>query len=143
MSQPCRELARYPVAYRQAREALELGIRLFGEGRVVRSDDLGSYRFVPALVESGLRAETEYVQVSKLPDELLRTLEAYLDSGGNTALAAKQLFLHRNTLRQRLERISTSLQIDVSVPQRWLALQLAIKTARMARLEGSGARPTT
>ena len=142
VSQPCRELTRYPAAYRQARETLELGARLFGEGRVVRSDDLGSYRFVPALVESGLRAETEYVQVSRLSDELLRTLEAYLDSGGNTALAAKQLFLHRNTLRQRLERISQALQIDVSVPQRWLALQLAIKTARMSRLEGASTRPT-
>src|SRR5262249_51636796 len=79
-SPPCPEPSRYPAAYRQARETLELGMRLFGEGRVVRSDDLGSYRFVPALVESGLRAEREYAQVSKLPDELLRTLEAYLDS---------------------------------------------------------------
>ena len=79
--------------------------------------------------------------MSRLSDELLRTLEAYLDSGGNTALAAKQLFLHRNTLRQRLERISTTLDLDVSAPERWLALQLAIKTARITRLEGLRVRP--
>lgn len=138
-SQACDDLARYPLAYRQAWDTLDLGIRLFGSAHLVRFEDLGSYRFVPALVQAGLRSEAEYHQVSKLSDDLLRTLEAYLDSGGNTALAAKQLYLHRNTLRQRLERISTTLDMDVSLPDRWLALQLAIKTARMYRLES--ARP--
>src|SRR5581483_7042334 len=106
VSLPCTELARYPVAYRQAQDTLELGTRLFTPGRIVRFDELGSYRFVPALLAGGLRGEPEYEQVSRLTDELLRTLEAYLDSGGNTALAAKQLYLHRNTLRQRLDRIA-------------------------------------
>ena len=134
LSQPCRELGAYPAAYRQAQEALELGLHLFGRGRIVRFEDLGSYRFVPALIEYGLTTEVEYQQVSRLPDELLQTLEAYLDSGGNTAQAAKQLFLHRNTLRQRLERITALLDLDLSAPNRWLSLQLAIKTARMSRL---------
>lgn len=134
VSHSVRVLAGYPLAYRQSQEALELGVRLFGPGRLVRYEDLGSYRFVPALIQCGLTGEVEYQQVSRLSDELLRTLEAYLDSGGNTALAAKQLFLHRNTLRQRLERISASLEIDLAIPARWLPLQLAIKTARMSRL---------
>ena len=134
VSQVTRELGRYPLAYRQAQEALELGIRLFGHGRIVRFEDLGSYRFVPALIQCGLTAEAEYQQVTRLSDDLLRTLEAYLDCGGNTALAAKQMFLHRNTLRQRLERISAALEIDLAAPSRWLPLQLAIKTARMSRL---------
>lgn len=141
VSQACDDLALYARAYRQAWDTLDLGTRLFGPARLVRFEDLGSYRFVPALVQAGLRSEAEYHQVSKLSDELLRTLEAYLDSGGNTALAAKQLYLHRNTLRQRLERISTILEMDVSRPDRWLALQLAIKTARMSRLDSVRARP--
>lgn len=140
-SQPVSDLRRYPAAYREAQDALELGARLFGSGRLVRSEDLGSYRFVPALVQAGLRSGPEYEQVSRLSDELLRTLEAYLDNGGNTAIAARHLYLHRNTLRQRLERISATLELDVAAPERWLALQLAIKTARMSRLESAPARP--
>lgn len=139
ISRPCRDATGYPAAYQQAQEALELGLRLFGRGRVVRFEDLGSYRFVPALIQYGLTTEAEYQQVSRLPDELLQTLEAYLDSGGNTAQAAKQLFLHRNTLRQRLERITALLDLDLSAPSRWLSLQLAIKTARMSRLSGKPA----
>ncbi|MBM4420010.1 MAG: hypothetical protein FJ034_00180 [Chloroflexi bacterium] len=141
VSQPCKELTRYPLAYEQAKEALGLGQRLFGAGRTVRFDELGSYRFVTSLVQGGLTDEREYRQVSTLGDELLRTLEAYLDNGGNTALAAKQLFLHRNTLRQRLERISTLLDLDLSPPTRWLPLQLAVKTARIARLAQPTADP--
>jgi len=142
VSQACDEIARYPLAYRQAWDTLDLGVRLFGPGHVVRFEDLGSYRFVPALIQAGLSGEAEYRDVSKLSDELLRTLEAYLDCGGNTALAAKQLYLHRNTLRQRLERISTILGTEVSLPDRWLTLQLAIKTVRMSRLDpGLSAKP--
>lgn len=139
LSQPCHELSGYPAAYRQAQEALELGQRLFGRGRIVRFEDLGSYRFVPALIEYGLTTEVEYQQVSRLPDDLLQTLEAYLDSGGNTAKAAKQLFVHRNTLRQRLERITALLDLELSAPTRWLSLQLAIKTARVSRLSAKPA----
>lgn len=134
MSQECREVAGYPIAYRQAQDALSLGVRLFGHGHVTRHDELGSYRFVPALIESGLTAESAYQNLARLSDDLLRTLEAYLDCGGNTALAAKQLFLHRNTLRQRLERIAALIDLDLTRPSAWLPLNLAIKTARLSRL---------
>lgn len=104
-------------------------------------DELGSYRSVPALLASGLSSEPEYELVSRLSDELLRTLEAYLDCGGNTAFAAKQLFLHRSTLRQRLHCIATLIEIDLTVPGRWLGLQLAIKTARLSRLPSATKDP--
>lgn len=134
VSATCRRIADYPAAYRQASEALELGARLRGGGQMIRFEELGSYRFIPALVRSGLMSDGEYELVSRLTDDLLQTLEAYLDSGGNTAQAAKQLFLHRNTLRQRLDRIAAVMDIDLSASERWLALQLAIKAARVARL---------
>ncbi len=142
VSQPCDLLARYPLAYQQAQEAHDLGRKLFGAGRLVRYADLGGYRFIPALL-GGITDEVEYVQISRLSDELLRTLEAYLDGGGNTAQAANQLFLHRNTVRQRLDRIATLLDLDLSDPSRWLSLQLVIKTARLARLNGADLTPHT
>jgi len=141
VSQTCADVSGYPTAYRQAWDTLDLGVRLFGAGHVVRFEDLGSYRFVPALIQAGLGGEAEYRDVSKLTDELLRTLEAYLDSGGNTAVAAKRLYLHRNTLRQRLERISSILGADVSLPTRWMTLQLVIKTVRVSRLDASLSAP--
>lgn len=136
VSQPCELLARYPLAYRQARDAHDLGKKLFGSGRVIRYEELGGYRFIPALL-GGVADEPEYAQISRLSDDLLKTLDAYLDNGGNTAQAANQLFLHRNTVRQRLDRISTLLDLDLTAPSRWLSLQLVIKTARLARLSAA------
>ena len=101
-------------------------------GRLTWYDDLGSYRFVPALLQNGLAADAEYAQVAALPEELLRTLDVYLDCGGNRAEAARQLFLHRNTLRQRMDRVAALLGVDLLPSSRWLSLHLAIKAARMS-----------
>ncbi len=132
VSRPCSEPGQYPEGLRQARQALDLGIRLWGPGRLTHYDELGSYRFVPTLLQHGLAADAEYGQVAALPEELLRTLDVYLDCGGNTAEAARQLYLHRNTLRQRLDRASTLLGFDLLVSSRWLSLHLAIKAARLS-----------
>ena len=36
---------------------------------------------------------------------ILETLRAWRDAGGSTAVAAERLFCHRNTVRNRLQRI--------------------------------------
>jgi hypothetical protein len=138
VSRPCLELGRYPAAYREAQEAVEIGTKLFGPGRITDNEDLDSYRFIPTFIKGGLTEHLEYQMMSRLPDDLLKTLEIYLDSGGNATRAAKQLFLHRNTLRQRLDRISALLNVDLTTSERWLSLQLAVKAARLARLAPSG-----
>jgi PucR C-terminal helix-turn-helix domain/GGDEF-like domain/GAF domain len=134
VSRPCADLERYPAAYREAQEAVDIGTKLFGPGRVTHVEDLESYRFIPTFIKGGLTDVLEYQMMSRLPDDLLKTLEVYLDSGGNATRAARQLFLHRNTLRQRLDRIAALLNVDLTTSERWLPLQLAVKAARLARL---------
>jgi len=134
VSRPCSDPARYPTAYRDAQEALDIGTKLFGTGRIISIEALESYRLIPAFMKDGLTDTIEYQLMARLPDDLLKTLEVYLDAGGNATRAAKQLFLHRNTLRQRLDRIATLLSVDLTASERWLPLQLAVKAARLARL---------
>jgi len=137
VSRPCSDPAGYPAAYREAEEALDIGTKLFGTGRIISIEELESYRLIPAFMKGGLADNLEYRLMARLPDDLLKTLEIYLDAGGNATRAAKQLFLHRNTLRQRLDRISTLLGVDLTASERWLPLQLAVKAARLARLAPS------
>jgi DNA-binding PucR family transcriptional regulator len=63
--------------------------------------------------------------------ELLKTLETYLDTGKNVQEAAKRLFLHRNTLRQRLSKIETLCHLDLSDPLTCLNLHVALKERRL------------
>ena len=47
-----------------------------------------------------------YIYDSKNNTNLLETLRAYLDCGGNAVLTAQKLYIHRNTLYQRLKKIN-------------------------------------
>ncbi|WP_166238689.1 PucR family transcriptional regulator [Paenibacillus turpanensis] len=44
--------------------------------------------------------------------EMLRTLQAFVENDGQVNEAAKQLFIHRNTVTYRLEKMGDLLQID-------------------------------
>nr|WP_246362035.1 helix-turn-helix domain-containing protein [Paenibacillus alba] len=43
---------------------------------------------------------------------MIRTLEVFIRNDGQVSEAAKQLFIHRNTVTYRLEKISDLLQVD-------------------------------
>lgn len=49
-----------------------------------------------------------------LPNELIATLTTYIRLNGNTMRSAKQLFLHRNSLIFRLDKIEKRLSLDLS-----------------------------
>ena len=58
--------------------------------------------------------------------ELTRTLEVYLRSGRNSKQTAEKLFIHRNTLHQRLKKIETLCGVDLSDPETAFELQFAV-----------------
>ena len=63
--------------------------------------------------------------------ELLRTLEAYFDNNGNLSQAAESLYIHRNTLIYRMERIAEISGLDLDNTETRLAVQLALRIHRM------------
>ncbi len=58
--------------------------------------------------------------------ELIPTLRAYLSCSCNTTETAKKLFLHRNTLANRLNKIKTILCVDMNDSEEIFALRLAL-----------------
>ena len=58
--------------------------------------------------------------------DLVRTLRAYFAAGGNASEAADRLFLHRNSMLYRLERIGKLTGLDLRDPGVALALQLGL-----------------
>ena len=57
----------------------------------------------------------------------MQTLSAYLDNGRNANAAAKQIFLHRNTVMQQLERIEQILGVSLEDNEICLFLQFCIR----------------
>lgn len=64
---------------------------------------------------------------------LVATLDAYLDAGGVLEAAARTLFVHPNTVRYRLRRISELTGRSPSNPRDALVLRVALAVGRLAR----------
>ena len=58
--------------------------------------------------------------------DLVRTLRVYFACGANASLAADRLFLHRNSMLYRLERIRELTGLDLRDNRVALALQLGL-----------------
>ena len=128
---PRRAPAGLQVSALQAEQALLLGRALRGEGRTTAFTDLGPYCFVLGQPTSDLRDFCGRI-LGPLAGEdgrhahLIRTLEAYLHGHGSVNAVARDLFLHRNTVRQRLRRIAALTGADLNDAESRLALHLAV-----------------
>ncbi|CAM2920492.1 PucR family transcriptional regulator [Paenibacillus sediminis] len=63
--------------------------------------------------------------------ELLRTLKVYLDHDGSKQIAAQKLFIVRQSLYYRLEKVTELLGEDFMLPENRLALQVALRACQM------------
>jgi PucR-like helix-turn-helix protein/diguanylate cyclase with GGDEF domain/purine catabolism regulatory family protein len=63
--------------------------------------------------------------------ELARTLETYLDERSSATATATSLGLHRNTVMNRIERVTQLLGIEFDRPEQRLAVQLALRVRRL------------
>jgi len=128
------------VAMLQAEQAVAIGRALNGGGGVTAFDDLGPYCFVLGRPEQDIRDFAERI-LGPLAEErhadLVKTLDAYLRLHGSLNAVARDLFLHRNTVRQRLRRISKLTGADLNDADARLVLQLALLGRRaLERLTG-------
>jgi len=58
-------------------------------------------------------------------------LEAYCERLGNLSQTAEKLFIHRNSLLYRMERISQIAGLDMTNPDTRLSVHLALKVRKM------------
>ena len=102
-------------------------------------DDLGALRVLYQLRQSPeLRQFVEQVLGSLAGRETLRsTLKVFLESGGSQVEASKRLGIHRNTLSYRLRRVAALVGVDVTDPDAWLTLHLAISAGDLFQLTSS------
>lgn len=132
---PARELATWRESFSQAGQVLEMA-RRFQEAKILYFPDLSVYRLLfqfehnPALI-----AFQEEILGPLLAydggQELLQTLEVYFEHNGSLTQASEALFIHRNTLIYRLERISEIGGLDLEKPETRLAVELALHIYHM------------
>lgn len=65
-------------------------------------------------------------RIRNLTDAQRETIVAFVESGHSIAGAARELYAHRNTVMQRLDRITEICGLDPRVPHQSVALQFAL-----------------
>ena len=107
------------------------------DATVVTHDELGPYKYLLriALDPAARDATIDAVAVLAAYDRersasLLGTLEEFLARRGNISATSEALFVHPNTLRQRLRRIGDLSGIDLRTDD-WLMVEIAVKLVRL------------
>ena len=119
------------LALLQAQQAVAVERGNGGKGKTTHFEDIGPYRFVLGQPESDIEMQAERALGALIEDEdrhadLIKTLEAFIRLHGGVNAVARDLYLHRNTVRQRLRRIAQLTGSTLSDPNDRLALQLAL-----------------
>ena len=132
-------------AFREADDAATIARALLPDGGAIDYARVGAYRYLVHIATADAPRDQMATAVEGLiaydarrRTSLLDTLERYLSERCSVVDSARALFVHPNTLRQRLARIEqlTGLQLD---REDLLSLELAIK---LARLHGRPATPS-
>ena len=135
LGRPVADPLRLDESYREARNAIAVAgwRRRHGDVSLFEELDLDRLLFnTPeeergAFVETAIGALVAYDQRRRT--NLVETLEVYLATR-NVADAARRLFVHYNTLANRLERIARIVGPFVDDPDRCLTLGLALRLRR-------------
>lgn len=134
LSDVSRTLAEAPSRLGQATRAADLAGKLYGPGAARSFAELRAFDLLDGLAAShpeveftivpGLRGLFEADQEHGL--NLVETVRTYLRCGGNLERAATRLFLHRNSVRYRIDRARSYLGAHLSDPGEWLQLEMAL-----------------
>jgi GAF domain-containing protein len=124
-------------AYREAVDAATIGRALLGTGGAIGYAQLGAYRYLVQIAPEDAPRDRMRTAVDELiaydnkrRTALLDTLERYLAERRSVIESARALYIHPNTLRQRLGRIEELTGLDLNEDD-LLSLELAIKLARL------------
>ena len=138
ISNPCRGAEAYARGFQEAESAAEVGALLRGAPGTTAYEDLGPYRYVLDAgegdrdrIQQRLELLVEYDR--RKGTQLLDTLEGFLDHRGGLVATSRALYIHTNTLRQRLDRVERVSGIDLDRDD-WLSLAVATKVVKLRRM---------
>jgi len=121
-------------SFKEAMQALDVGTKLEEAGAIYHVDNLGVGKL---LAEIKGESQQEFMERTiystknnkekKINEFLLETLQGFFDNNLSITQTAKALFIHRNTLLYRLERVKKITGLDPKKFDDAVQLRLALK----------------
>jgi sugar diacid utilization regulator len=135
---PFQGVAKLKYSWSRARLALDIGKAIHPGRELHVWDEIELFYIASLLADTGAAQELHVRIVKPLTDYdaarqagLLPTLEALITAGGNRSVAARQLYVHRGTVKYRMERIKALLGFDPLAPRTLPKVALALALWRL------------
>lgn len=118
-------------SYQEARMALEVGRIFYPKYDTISYGKLGIGRLIYQLPMSLCEMFLKEVFGEKIPDiledeEAMTTINKFLENNLNISETARQMYVHRNTLVYRLERIEKAIGLDIRTFDDAMTFKIAV-----------------
>lgn len=124
-------------SYKEARMALDVGKIFFGESKVIAYSSLGIgrliYQLPIPLCKMFIREIFENKSPDDFDDETLTTINKFFDNNLNVSETSRQLYIHRNTLVYRLDKLQKSTGLDLRVFEDAITFKIALMVVKYMR----------
>ena len=127
---PVSEIKDVSRSYKEAKMALDVGKIFYAEKNIVSYTKLGIGRLIYQLPVPLCEMFMKEVFGDQLPDafdeETQVTISKFFENNLNVSETARQLYIHRNTLVYRLEKIQKSTGLDIRAFDDALTFKIAM-----------------
>lgn len=125
------QLPEIAESYQEAKMALEVGRVFYAEFDTISYGKLGIGRLIYQLPMSLCNMFIKEVFGDKIPDilddeEAMSTINKFFENNLNISETARQLYVHRNTLVYRLERIQKAIGLDIRTFDDAMTFRIAV-----------------
>lgn len=128
------ELKEASRSYKEAKMALDVGKIFFDERDVVAYSELGIGRLIYQLPIPLCKMFIKEIFGGKSPDEFdeetLTTIYKFFENSLNVSETSRQLFIHRNTLVYRLDKLQKSTGLDLRVFEDAITFKIALMVVK-------------
>lgn len=128
------EIKEVSRSYKEARMALDVGKIFFEERNIVAYSTLGIGRLIYQLPIPLCKMFIKEIFDGKSPDEFdeetLTTINKFFENSLNVSETSRQLYIHRNTLVYRLDKLQKSTGLDLRVFEDAITFKIALMVVR-------------
>ncbi|MCH5270372.1 MAG: helix-turn-helix domain-containing protein [Lachnospiraceae bacterium] len=128
------EIKEVSRSYKEARMALDVGRIFFDERDVIAYSELGIGRLIYQLPIPLCKMFIREIFGGKSPDdfdeETLATIYKFFENSLNVSETSRQLFIHRNTLVYRLDKLQKSTGLDLRVFEDAITFKIALMVVK-------------
>lgn len=128
------EIKEVSRSYKEAKMALDVGKIFFGERNIIAYSELGIGRLIYQLPIPLCKMFIKEIFDGKSPDdfdeETLTTINKFFENSLNVSETSRQLFIHRNTLVYRLDKLQKSTGLDLRVFEDAITFKIALMVVK-------------